>query len=97
MFIVNLTYKVELDQVEPHFDAHMAYVKDYYEKGHFLASGKKVPRSGGVILATAASLEEMQRIVAEDPFCLADIVDVEITEFLPTSAVDALSAIKEFA
>lgn len=97
MFIINLTYKVDLSEVEPHFEAHMAYVKSYYDKGHFLASGKKVPRTGGVILATAASLEEMERIVNEDPFCVADIVDVEITEFLPTSAVDALSAIKEFA
>lgn len=91
MFIISLTYIKPLTEVEQHFDAHMAYVKNYYQQGVFLASGKKVPRTGGVILAKAESLQAIEKIVAEDPFCLANLVKVEITEFLPTNAVDELS------
>lgn len=95
MFIISLTYIKPLSEVEQHFDDHMAYVKTYYQQGVFLASGKKVPRTGGVILAKANSLAEIEQIVALDPFCQAGLVDVQITEFIATNAQDSLAALIE--
>lgn len=47
MFIVSLTYKRPLSEVDQHLEAHVAYLKQQYGDGHFIASGRKVPRTGG--------------------------------------------------
>ena len=57
MFIVELTYKAELSEIDALMREHMAFVKKYYAAGVFLASGRKVPREGGIILATCESRE----------------------------------------
>ena len=38
MFIVNLTYKVSLDEVEKYLQDHVAYLKVQYEEKNFIAS-----------------------------------------------------------
>lgn len=94
MFIVELTYKVDLSQVEPYFDGHMAFVKKYFETGHFIASGKKVPRDGGIIFVKASSRDEVVEIVEQDPFVIHDIADYRVVEFLPTTTNADLTALK---
>jgi uncharacterized protein YciI len=96
MFIITLTYKVELAEVEQHIQAHMAYIDQYYASGHFLASGRKVPRTGGVILAHGASKDEIDDIIKLDPFYTADVAIFEVTEFIPTRAASAIEAIKTY-
>lgn len=73
MFIINLTYKVPLEQVQHHIDAHMVYLKEQYTAGHFHASGKKVPRTGGIILSQMKDKEALEVIVQQDPFCIHDL------------------------
>jgi uncharacterized protein YciI len=43
MFIVSLTYKRPLEEVDRQLDAHVAYLKQEYANGNFIASGRKVP------------------------------------------------------
>lgn len=50
MFIVNLTYIKPLDEVEKFLEKHIDFLNQYYTKGHFIASGRKNPRTGGIIL-----------------------------------------------
>ena len=52
MFILSLTYLKSNEEADKVMEAHMAWVAEGYDKGWFLASGRKVPRTGGVILAT---------------------------------------------
>ncbi|MGB5990000.1 MAG: YciI family protein [Marinifilaceae bacterium] len=51
MFIISLHYKVSMDKVEEHLTAHVEYLKEQYSLNNFIASGRKVPRTGGVILS----------------------------------------------
>ena len=53
MFIVSITYKAELAEVDFWILDHQVFLDKYYASGHFLASGKKEPRTGGVILVNA--------------------------------------------
>ena len=50
MFIVALTYKAELSEVDQYIDEHISYLEKHYALGKFIASGRKVPRTGGIIL-----------------------------------------------
>ncbi len=43
LFVIELTYKVAIDAVEPHLAAHRNFLDQHYQAGHFLASGAKVP------------------------------------------------------
>lgn len=84
MFVVSLTYKAELSEVDNYISEHVAYLEQYYDKGNFIASGRKVPRTGGVILAHAESREKLIAILQEDPFYKADVASYEVTEFVPS-------------
>jgi uncharacterized protein YciI len=55
MFIVSLTYICNLEEIDKILPEHIQYLKEQYEKGNFIASGRKVPRTGGIILTQIAS------------------------------------------
>lgn len=86
MYIISLTYKVPLDVVDQYIEPHIEYLKNQYNLGHFIASGRKVPRTGGIILSIIKDIETLKDIIATDPFIINDIADVEITEFIPSMA-----------
>ncbi|TAJ12310.1 GTP cyclohydrolase [Marinilabiliaceae bacterium JC017] len=84
MYIVSLTYKVPNDVVDEYLEAHVEFLKEQYHKGHFLASGRKVPRSGGVILSGIESIEALNQVINQDPFKQNGVADYEIIEFIPS-------------
>lgn len=90
MFIVNLTYKADLLKIDQFLDAHKEYLKEQYQLGHFLASGRKIPRTGGIILSNVESRDALERILEEDPFKVNAVADYEITQFAPSMTSDAL-------
>ena len=81
MFVVELIYKADLAEIDAHMRAHMAFLKKHYAEGRFLVSGRKIPRDGGIILALAASRDELEKIMKEDPFCKRGLADFKVTEF----------------
>jgi len=93
MFIVSLTYKTDLSEADKHFDAHIAFIEKYYSLGKIISSGKKVPRTGGVILMRASSKEEVETIIKEDPFYFEGVADFDIIEFLPTRAAKGFESL----
>jgi uncharacterized protein YciI len=81
MFIVELTYKAPLEQIDAQMCPHVAFLKKYYAAGNFLISGRQIPRTGGIIVAMADSRERIEAIMAEDPFCRQGLAEVRIIEF----------------
>ncbi|MEM9980969.1 MAG: YciI family protein [Bacteroidota bacterium] len=95
MFIINLTYKTELEKIDQFLDDHIAFLNEQYELGHFLASGRKVPRTGGIILSNIKSKSELQKIIEKDPFKKNELSDYELTEFIPSNTCDKLKFLME--
>lgn len=91
LFIVDLHYIVSFDEIEPELEAHVKFLEENYSSGHFIASGPKVPRTGGVIIATAESRETLEQILAADPFHAKHLAQYNITEFRPSMKVSQLS------
>lgn len=93
MFILSLTYVAPLEAADQHMEAHMAWVKAGYDEGLFLASGRKIPRTGGVILSRGerATLEGM---CAADPFTIQGIAEYEITEVAFTTTAPGFENLK---
>ena len=88
MFIIELNYKADLSEIDAHMRAHMTFLRKYYAAGNFLVSGRKVPREGGIILATATSREHIEAIAHEDPFVKRGLAEVRIVEFNDSQRAD---------
>ncbi|SFB74401.1 Uncharacterized conserved protein YciI, contains a putative active-site phosphohistidine [Flexibacter flexilis DSM 6793] len=84
MFLISLTYKKDLQELDAHLPAHSAFLDKYYQAGKLIVSGRKVPRTGGIILAHQLTRTELEQILTEDPFYTNGLADYEITEFTPT-------------
>lgn len=93
MYIISLTYKVPTEQVDQHLENHIAFLKEQYANGTFLVSGRKVPRTGGIILAKCDNLEKLQEIVKQDPFYKHGVANIEIIEFNSTMVAKGLEAL----
>ncbi len=81
MFVVELTYKVELEKIDAAMKAHVAFLNKHYQAGTFLISGRKIPRDGGIILAMGESREQIEALMREDPFCARGLADFRVIEF----------------
>ncbi|RUM23675.1 GTP cyclohydrolase [Rhizobium vallis] len=93
MFILSLTYLKSNDEADRHMEPHMTWVKEGYAKGWFLASGRKVPRTGGVVFAIGERTA-IEAYVAADPFTVHGIAEYEITELAVTTTVEGLEILK---
>jgi uncharacterized protein YciI len=88
MFLIELTYKVDLTEIDAHMGAHVRFLAKYYASGNFLVSGRKIPRDGGIILAVGQNREQIQAIVQEDPFYMHELADFRIVEFRASQRAD---------
>ncbi|WP_394831144.1 YciI family protein [Pendulispora rubella] len=83
MFVIELIYKAPLEKVDAVMKEHMVFIRKHYASGHFLVSGRQVPRTGGIILAVADDRAELEAIMQQDPFCAHGLAEFRIIEFLP--------------
>ena len=81
MFIIELTYTADLSEIDAHMAAHVAFLKKYYAAGHFLVSGRKIPRDGGISVASGKNREQIESIIREDPFHRHRLADFRIIQF----------------
>src|SRR5436853_1176303 len=92
MFVIELSYKAPLAAIDAHMAAHMRFLKQHYANGTFLMSGRKIPRDGGIIVATARRRQEVERIMREDPFVAGGLADVRVIEIRASQIADDMPA-----
>ncbi|MGW0464924.1 YciI family protein [Streptomyces sp. NPDC003027] len=95
MFVLELTYTAPVERVDALMEAHMAWLDAQYAAGVFIASGRKNPRDGGVVLAVGVDRPEIEKIAAADPFSVEGVCAYRITEFYATKTSDALAPYRE--
>ena len=88
MFVIELIYKADLDEIDAHMADHVRFLKKYYASGNFLVSGRKIPRDGGIILAVGQNRQQIQAIIEEDPFYARGLADFRIIEFRASQRAD---------
>ncbi len=81
MFVIELTYKAPLAEIDASMAAHVNFLKKYYAAGNFIVSGRKIPRDGGIIVAVARSLDQIEAIIREDPFHERGLADFRVIQF----------------
>ncbi|MCF6689264.1 YciI family protein [Raoultella terrigena] len=81
IYVVVLTYIKPLEEVDSHISEHVEWLKQGYSDGVFLASGRRIPRNGGVILAKSDSIESLKARLSQDPFQKLKIANADIIPF----------------
>ncbi len=82
-FVVSLHYIAPLSAIDSTMRSHVVFLEKQRKAGVFIAWGRKVPRTGGIILACGESRTAIERIMRDDPFVAGRLAEIEVTEFLP--------------
>ena len=90
--VVVLSYKAPLDAIDAAMKAHMAWLDKGYAEGIFLASGRQVPRTGGVILSRGHKAE-VEALVASDPFVASGKAEAQVIAFNASQAADGFGGL----
>ncbi|MEV7876261.1 YciI family protein [Streptomyces microflavus] len=95
MFVLELTYTAPVERADALMREHVAWLDENYAAGVFIASGRKNPRDGGVILAVGDDRQRIEEIAAADPFAVHGVCAYRITEFIVTKTVPELAPFKQ--
>ncbi len=88
MFVLLLTYTKPLAEVDALMRRHMAWLDAQYETGRFVVSGRRIPRTGGVIVARGDDREEIEALAASDPFVKGGVATCEVIQFRASQTAD---------
>ncbi|PVZ87944.1 hypothetical protein C9426_10120 [Serratia sp. S1B] len=86
MYIISLAYHRPIEEVDSYLEQHISWLKRYFQQGIFIASGRKNPRTGGVILVKEIERAQLDAILAEDPFNAVAHYEVTHVAITTTSA-----------
>jgi uncharacterized protein YciI len=90
VFVLLLTYVRPLAEVDAIMREHVAWLNDHYDAGRFLVSGRRIPRTGGVIVARGEDRAEIEAVAATDPFVRGGVATCEVVEFRASQVSPAL-------
>ena len=93
MFLIISKYVKPLERIDELLPGHIEFLDRFYAEKKFIASGRKVPRTGGVIIANADSLTEVWDIMKLDPFYIDGAAAYEVIEFAPSKYDPCLEGI----
>lgn len=91
MFIVQLTYKAPITEVDKYLQAHREFLDYHYKQGLFLVSGPMKPRTGGILIALTRDKALLESVLKQDPYHLAEIADYALIEFIPVKHREELN------
>ncbi|MGH3449280.1 MAG: YciI family protein [Haloechinothrix sp.] len=95
MYVVLSTYTAPIAEIDYVLPDHSEWLTKQYEAGHFLFSGRREPRVGGVIIARPMLRGKLDAILATDPFAYRHLVHYEVIEFSATRTARELNWINE--
>lgn len=89
-FIVEVTYLVSREQMLAVRAEHREYLKKGYDSGMLLVSGAQSSGKGGMVVARAAGLAEVEEFFRRDPYQVKHIASYRFIEFEPAAWQECL-------
>lgn len=84
MYFIELSYKATMQEIDKWLSLHKEYLSPFLQSGKIMLSGRKVPRTGGFILADFASAAELEEFINNDPFYKQQVADYKTMQLEPT-------------
>jgi uncharacterized protein YciI len=93
VYILFITSTKSLQELEPVFPVHNAYLDTNYKTGKLILNGELTAKPAVVLLANVTSEEELQALLAADPFVREHLVEFEVIEFKPSRYHQSLASL----
>jgi uncharacterized protein YciI len=94
VFVLLLTYVKPLAEVDALMREHVAWLDEHYAAGRFLVSGRRIPRTGGVIVARGDDRGEIEALAASDPFVAGGVATCEVVQFRASQTAPGLDELR---
>jgi len=91
-FIIEITYTGTAEEIGATVSDHREFLQTGYDLGWLLVSGPQVPCTGGMIVARAPSLAEIQDFFKNDPYQIKGLAAYRFVEFEPVKHQDFLKS-----
>ena len=86
MFLVDMSF-IDMAKITPELtNEHKSYLEKQYKSNKLMFGGRKVPRTGGILISQHANEDELKEVLQSDPFIKSGAVSYSITEFIPLMA-----------
>ncbi len=82
-FLVEIEYTAPIEIINMIVDEHRQFLQTGYDKGWLLMSGPKFPKTGGLVIARAPSMEAIQEFFFTDPYQQHKAATYRFVEFEP--------------
>ena len=91
MFLLLARYTRPIEEVDRLLEDHKAWIGRNSDR--ILLTAREQPLIGGLILARAASAEEIWEMIGEDPFHASGVAEYEVREYRPARAAPGLEGL----
>jgi uncharacterized protein YciI len=88
MFVLLSRYLKPMDEIDRVLGEHRAFLDKHYAAGDLLCSGPQNPRTGGVIVTKEMTRDQVDAMLADDPFVREGCSEYTIVEFSPTRGIN---------
>lgn len=83
MFLVSITYRAPLHEVEATRPAHRAWLDELARRNLILVGGPVVDHSGGVVIMLHTTRADLDNDLAADPYLIDRLATHDVVEFEP--------------
>ncbi len=86
MFLVDMSF-TNMEKITPELTGqHKIYLEQEYKTQKLMFGGRKVPRTGGILISMHSSEQELVQVLESDPFIKNGAATYSITQFIPVMA-----------
>jgi len=86
MYLVDMNF-TDINKITPELTKqHKDYISQQYESHLLMFGGRKVPRTGGILISKHPTKTELVDVLESDPFIKSGAASYAITEFVPVMA-----------
>lgn len=82
-FFIEIQYTAPSEKIAAIVAEHRAFLQVGYDQGWLLMSGPIQPKTGGIVIARAPSLEDLQAFFLNDPYRLNQAATYQFVAFEP--------------
>lgn len=89
--MILIEYTAPIKRIDEILSEHRTFLQEGYDEERILFSGPRNPRTGGIVVARAESLSEIQEFFANDPYMIGKAANYDFIEFDPVKHRDFLN------
>ena len=91
-FLIDIEYTAPLEIINMIVADHRKFLQGGYDQGWILMSGPKMPKTGGLVIARAPSMQAIQAFFFDDPYQQHNAATYHFVEFDPVMSQSFMNA-----